>query len=288
MSESRPSLTYLAGHPEEAGIICVRDEVALIVNVAREECEGRVPVECDTDNRVDFGPVPNTCFIGSWRKGIRAWDYRLMKLHWHSPIAKFDRIQHWGNRRKVKVQKEGTVFLDAEDGQVLERVTRRDIYLHPTLGFSAGFDPVRRKVEIFDEGSTNRTVASWGTFAVLSHAWSNNYFVAGGADGSLFVSPLSDTNDAAEYSAERWSNFRDLSFNQERKRFVGIAADWDGKAQYALVSIETSPLDFKCLMAFSKSMRFCFCNSGTLLALSDGSVHSTDDGSLVKKMDWKF
>ncbi len=265
-------------------LIFVTRTAAFIIDAATEKCIGSVPVASDTDGRVDFGPLPDSCAVGSWEGGLRAFDYCSGQMLWSLALDKFTAIQHFGSRPEIKVEKLGTVLLDFQTGRVLKTIPLWDVYLHPTRPIKASFSILHTKMVIENEGRATKTGIASKSFAVLSHAWSSEEFVWSSPSGHLTGYSIA-RDDVFMETKGPWFNVISLTFNEERNLFYALVTDLNGKPKLGLFSVSNSG-KISYLAELPNVPFSCFLDRGRKLALSDGTIWSTLNGVLIKRLDW--
>jgi hypothetical protein len=265
-------------------VIYATDEFAYIVDLQQMLCIGKIPVEPDTKNRIDFGPLPETCVVGSYRGKLRAWNYRAGEVLWTSGVNRFSEIQHFGARPEIKVTKEGTVLLEFTTGRILETEQGWDMYLHPVRNLTIRFEEGRALIQ--GEARGRFKEIGFDSFAVLSHAWSEHQFACSSPEGHLYVFDLPSVRAPVCLKPDCWFNVRALAFSDQTGQLCGIAADWGGAPCLGLFTLQR-PEKITLLAEVSNTESFCFLDRGRLAVMSDGALMSTKDGKLIKNLDWK-
>jgi hypothetical protein len=82
-----------------------------------------------------------------------------------------------------------------------------------------------------------------------------------------------------------WFNVISLIFNGERNIFYALVTDLNGKPKLGLFAISISG-KISYLAEFPNVPFSCFLDGGRKLALSDGTIWSTLDGVLIKRLGW--
>jgi hypothetical protein len=248
-------------------------------------CLAVLPIESDTGQRVAFGPTYGTCFVGSWRENLKAWNYQTSELLWESAIKRITNVEAFG-RGQLKVKKDGTLLLDAQNGDLLTEFSWIDMYKHPELQVTAAFEP-RQSISITNSSLSMTSKFDWDAFAILDYAWSNEAFVASSPTGDIRAYSIVNPSVLMERPRSSWFNIICLTFNADSHIFFGLATDWQEQALMAIIKISPDFKEITCVQEVRNAPHFCFFDHGRYLLIDDGSVIRVTDGHLVKQLDWK-
>jgi hypothetical protein len=277
----------LVGDDTGPRLIYITDEAACVIDVSKEKVIGEVPVDPDTDERVNFGPSPGTCIVGSWVRELRALSYADGRQLWATNLNRIDDIQHFGSRPVIKVRREGSVLVDFKTGRAIKKLTWQNTFLHPHEEWKATYDERTRQMTFEAGGRSKPVVVPGKSFAVLSHAWSPQEFVWGSPEGDLVVYSFAKRRVVVDIRPSYWFNVAALTFNEEKGCFCGLATDFKGTNAHCLFVIPTRSEGISDVIGLPHPGSACLLDRGRLMASSKGRIVSTLNGSLVKHLDFR-
>jgi hypothetical protein len=186
----------------------------------------------------------------------------------------------------VKIEREGTVLLDAKTGETLKTLRWQDLYLHPEQERTARLDLVERKMVFEDKAFSEPVEVAFPSFAILSHAWGEDAFLWASPEGHLICYSFTHRRVVLNIRPRLWFNVRAISFNSSTGEFLGVASDWNGTANFAIFSIFADNPKPRCILILPKQP-FCLFDHGRALAGADGTLYSAADGAVTGQLDWR-
>jgi hypothetical protein len=272
----------LAGHGETMHIMLCTEKNVYVLDVENEVCLGQLAVDSSASDRICFGPKPGTCLIGSWLNQLKAWSYAEKKILWELKLNQITSVEPYAKPGKVKVKKAGTIILDFETGAVEQKYEWEEVFFHPGKGHVNGQE---NKAITFEALNGRIFQTPHHSFAMMTHAWSEDVFVWGTPEGHLSGYSWNKNQLLFDLKPDFWFNVCELAWSGEENMFYGLASDWDSEVGYGLFSLEAETGKIELLRRLPNEPHHAFIKKGEYLVLSDGGLYNTRTGELVKQMD---